>query len=182
MSNKEPYGYVYMTREAWPGTKDADGRTVEIPGTTIFRARNAAEAIESFLRRVAFLKKTMPNSYSELWAVKIYRNDIQEVSDDGRLTPSSCPWGTVFEWKCDFPGSLESCASTEIEAIKKSLAEDPYIEVTHLETEHVWNPDYPEDAECECGHQYYRHFDWYEENSNAGCKYCDCFEFKLKKD
>jgi hypothetical protein len=31
---------------------------------------------------------------------------------------------------------------------------------------------------CECGHDYHRHFDGYDNNEAVGCKYCGCNHFK----
>lgn len=42
----------------------------------------------------------------------------------------------------------------------------------------VYQPEYGDDVECECGHPYYRHFDTYCGMSNVGCKYCGCTDFK----
>ncbi len=53
--------------------------------------------------------------------------------------------------------------------------EKPYLEKTHVE--HVYNPKYGDDRKCQCGHQYYRHFDSYEEMEQTGCKYCECHTF-----
>ena len=43
-----------------------------------------------------------------------------------------------------------------------------------------WDPDMDENAECECGDPYYRHFDTYDDMSPVGCKYCECWTFKEK--
>ena len=42
-----------------------------------------------------------------------------------------------------------------------------------------YNPNYGDDTLCVCGHQYYRHFDTYENMDLVGCKYCPCEEFYL---
>lgn len=62
----------------------------------------------------------------------------------------------------------------------------PKEEIAYLYTHKVkniasYNPDYNEDAKCECGHAYYRHFDTYEDMYPCGCKYCSCGEFVAKK-
>jgi len=41
-----------------------------------------------------------------------------------------------------------------------------------------YNPEYGDDRVCKCGHDYYRHFDTYEDMYACGCKYCGCLEFK----
>lgn len=46
----------------------------------------------------------------------------------------------------------------------------------------VYDPKFGNDRICECGHEYYRHFDPYEEMRAVGCKYCgwECLVFKEK--
>lgn len=57
-------------------------------------------------------------------------------------------------------------------------SELPYIIREYVVTEREYNPAYGDDRVCVCGHQYYRHFDTYEEMEACGCKYCLCGEFK----
>ncbi len=46
-----------------------------------------------------------------------------------------------------------------------------------------YDPSFGDDKLCaDCGHPYYRHYDSYEENYPAGCKYCSCMNFMEKKD
>lgn len=56
-----------------------------------------------------------------------------------------------------------------------NMTEQPYLEKTIVIK--VYNPDYGDDRDCQCGHKYYRHFDTYENMEPVGCKYCMCFEF-----
>lgn len=56
----------------------------------------------------------------------------------------------------------------------------PYIYTVTVDVSKRWNDEYDQDAECKCGHPYYRHFDSYEQMENVGCKYCRCDEFKPK--
>lgn len=58
--------------------------------------------------------------------------------------------------------------------------EDPYLLEAFMMTYRIWNPDYPQDMECDCGHPYHRHFDGYEQNAAVGCKYCSCGIFVQK--
>lgn len=60
----------------------------------------------------------------------------------------------------------------------------PYLQFTvqRTSTARAWNPNYPEDARCQCGHVYYRHFDTWEQMLPCGCKYCDCYMFVPLKD
>lgn len=46
------------------------------------------------------------------------------------------------------------------------------------ELNRLWNPAHDQEAECECGHSYYRHFDSYDGMEPVGCKYCECWTFK----
>lgn len=55
--------------------------------------------------------------------------------------------------------------------------EKPYIEEVVVYTNYRYNPNYGDDRICRCGHPYYRHFDWMEDNDAVGCKYCACQEF-----
>lgn len=57
--------------------------------------------------------------------------------------------------------------------------ETPYLYKALTSQEKSHNPKYNQDASCECGHSYYRHFDSYENNDPVGCKYCGCSHFKL---
>lgn len=52
----------------------------------------------------------------------------------------------------------------------------PYLRTKVMieRTELRMNPDFPDDATCDCGHSYYRHFDGYENWDPVGCKYCQC--------
>lgn len=54
--------------------------------------------------------------------------------------------------------------------------EKPYLK--RIITEHVWNPHYPQEEKCVCGHPYYRHFDTYAAMAAVGCKYCACERFR----
>lgn len=63
----------------------------------------------------------------------------------------------------------------------KKLPNQPYLVTAEVRMERAYNPDYDEDAECECGHPYYRHFDSYEDMDPCGCKYCRCSTFILKQ-
>lgn len=56
-------------------------------------------------------------------------------------------------------------------------SDKPYIERTVTTVVWAYNPDYGNDRKCQCGHDYYRHFDTYDEMEPVGCKYCHCDEF-----
>lgn len=55
----------------------------------------------------------------------------------------------------------------------------PYLKTKMIveRTEYRMNPDFPDDAKCDCGHPYERHFDPYEQWAPVGCKYCQCHEW-----
>jgi len=54
---------------------------------------------------------------------------------------------------------------------------EPYIEAKRVIKTRKFNPDYGDGRVCKCGHDYYRHFDTYEDMEPVGCKYCECFDF-----
>jgi hypothetical protein len=45
---------------------------------------------------------------------------------------------------------------------------------------YTYNPKFGDYKECECGHDYHRHFDGYDNNEAVGCKYCGCYDFNVK--
>ena len=47
---------------------------------------------------------------------------------------------------------------------------------------YAYDPKFGDDRVCECGHQYYRHFDTWDDMKAVGCKYCGslCYVFKEK--
>jgi len=59
--------------------------------------------------------------------------------------------------------------------------DEPYLVVPNIIIDYKYNPNYGDDRVCECGHDYYRHFDSYENMDAVGCKYCRCCEFKEAK-
>ena len=54
----------------------------------------------------------------------------------------------------------------------------PYLKVVSIETERKYNPNFGDNKECKCGHDYHRHFDSYEGMEATGCKYCGCNDFE----
>jgi len=57
------------------------------------------------------------------------------------------------------------------------MSEAPYLFEEIVVKKRVYNPNYGDDRICKCGHPYYRHFDWMENNQPVGCKYCPCYVF-----
>ncbi|QMP84310.1 hypothetical protein HUN41_00217 [Streptomyces phage Coruscant] len=57
-----------------------------------------------------------------------------------------------------------------------------FIEKVQAEIDRLWNPEFNQEARCECGHPYHRHFDSYENMEPIGCKYCECYDFKESND
>ena len=55
--------------------------------------------------------------------------------------------------------------------------EKPYIEIEECVIKRLYNPNYGDSRICVCGHEYYRHFDSYEDMYACGCKYCRCDNF-----
>lgn len=64
--------------------------------------------------------------------------------------------------------------------IRESDSKSPYVVKIVVDREFSYNPEYDDHKECECGHDYHRHFDSYENMEAIGCKYCSCFMFKEK--
>jgi len=46
----------------------------------------------------------------------------------------------------------------------------------------AYDPEYGDRKICECGHEYNRHFDSYEDMAPMGCKYCFCYGFRLRQE
>lgn len=63
---------------------------------------------------------------------------------------------------------------------KPSVSEEqpPYFYIEKIKVKRKYNPEYGDSRYCKCGHQYYRHFDTYENMCAVGCKYCGCCEFE----
>jgi hypothetical protein len=57
----------------------------------------------------------------------------------------------------------------------------PYVISVRTVVEKHYNPKYGDDRICKCSHEYYRHFDTYENMHAIGCKYCPCSDFEEKK-
>lgn len=72
-----------------------------------------------------------------------------------------------------------------VQAYEKPKLVDPmtqaYLREFTIKEKLKYNPLFGDDKICKCGHPYYRHFDTYEDMCVVGCKYCSCFEFRLKK-
>jgi uncharacterized protein YacL (UPF0231 family) len=64
-------------------------------------------------------------------------------------------------------------ATTTIEGDETSM----YVIETRTIRLKKYNPKFGDDRKCECGHSYYRHFDWGDEDSGCSCKYCGCNDF-----
>lgn len=69
----------------------------------------------------------------------------------------------------------------EYEAKPTNKLNKPYISDYEVVTIRKYNPHYGDNRECECGHDYHRHFDSYENMEVVGCKYCGCGEFVEKE-
>lgn len=63
-------------------------------------------------------------------------------------------------------------------AINAVMAED-HIEVKReANGPEFYDPNVGDELECQCGHEYYRHFDTYDMMRPVGCKYCHCQDFR----
>ena len=60
--------------------------------------------------------------------------------------------------------------------VTESGVDAPYLVTRELIERHThkFNPEF-KGGTCDCGHEYDRHFDSWEDNEPVGCKYCECF-------
>ena len=58
------------------------------------------------------------------------------------------------------------------------MSEKPYITKIVKSETIAYNPNYGDHRICKCEHQYYRHFDSYDDMHPCGCKYCPCMMFE----
>ena len=78
------------------------------------------------------------------------------------------------------PGSDEERWYLEVREFLLSIqAIEPETDGPYIDGK--YNPNYGDDKKCECGHDYYRHFDTYEDMLPVGCKYCECRRFIQNK-
>jgi len=66
---------------------------------------------------------------------------------------------------------------TKVNGLEAQLADwrengSPMFQIT------PYDPEFGDNRICDCGHEYHRHFDSYENMDPVGCKYCQCFEFR----
>ena len=59
-----------------------------------------------------------------------------------------------------------------------NYVEKPYLLQITVDIDKKYNPKYGNHKICKCGHEYYRHFDTYDNMDSCGCKYCKCSEFQ----
>lgn len=75
---------------------------------------------------------------------------------------------------------IEDEFGMEHEARLISSPDSPYLEYEYKEVIRKYNPNYGDNRMCICGHQYHRHFDFYDGIERTGCKYCGCDNFVEK--
>lgn len=78
------------------------------------------------------------------------------------------------------PGEAGSVARMVLAGEDAFKSDGPYLSKYEFNEIKTINPDYPVYAICECGHEYYRHFDPYEDWAAVGCKYCRCDDFRCE--
>jgi len=69
-----------------------------------------------------------------------------------------------------------------LQLVNENSKNQPYIEVIEITKVYKYNPAFGDGRICECGHEYYRHFDTYEDMYPTSCKYCGCSGFEEKKE
>ena len=88
---------------------------------------------------------------------------------------------TVYVAYQELETDIEYKERIEREKYYREMKEQsPYICEEVIRTIKKYNPEYGDDRICRCGHQYYRHFDTYEDMYACGCKYCECNEFTVE--
>lgn len=70
--------------------------------------------------------------------------------------------------------AVDKCIACDGDAAKLTALK--YSEPSHA---CIYDKTYGDDRLCECGHEYYRHFDTYDDMRHVGCKYCQCYTFVL---
>lgn len=92
------------------------------------------------------------------------------------------------------PNQVQDAYDALIEGVIDDAFEDPVLDVLDCFTDwcpnpelnldkyhkNLYDPNFGDHKTCECGHEYYRHYDTYEDMEHVGCKYCPCFYFKGK--
>jgi hypothetical protein len=73
---------------------------------------------------------------------------------------------------------LESHESSSVRDLRRIC--DMVIDIQN-KIDRIWNPDHDQNAWCQCGHIYSRHFDGYEDMAAVGCKYCECYTFESEQ-
>lgn len=84
--------------------------------TVRFTAISRTQAVADAIRFWSDRQKTLPEYFKELLAIKVSLDRIGPIDGDGRTTTTSSQF---FEWKCDFPASIEGYLA-EFERKEKS--------------------------------------------------------------
>lgn len=117
------------------------------------------------------------DNLQNIWTDTI--NKIQKGGEIGGTTAMSLTMARAFIEAYE-PLFVQYVSMFELGGNKLDQS-SPYLTELTIQSNKKYNPDYGDDKICTCGHHYYRHFDTYEEEmETAGCKYCDCYEFKEK--
>ena len=72
------------------------------------------------------------------------------------------------------PGEMGALARVTLDG-PLTIMDSPYL--IRYKTVMIYNRDYGDNRICNCGHEYIRHFDPYENYDPVGCKYCECRKF-----
>lgn len=94
-----------------------------------------------------------------------YGNVGIQIARDGRI------------WLCLDGGALIRFKPSEHNPFDNGI-EKPYIINPQIMVNRDYNPNYGDHRLCKCSHTYYRHFDSYDQMTDAGCKYCRCHTFE----
>lgn len=62
-------------------------------------------AVQDALRWYADRKKSFPEAFGKLLCIKAYEYQVHPIDAEGRMPPNT--FLPFFEWKCDWPGTVE---------------------------------------------------------------------------
>ena len=112
-----PVGF-YKAYVSLQNVEKLDGHiTTERDLDAVYRSTNDRQAVLDAIRFGEGRLKALPDMFCKLLCVKVYRFDPQPITAGGGCPSKLGSLGPFFEWKCDWPGTLE-------EYIKERLGPD----------------------------------------------------------
>lgn len=97
-------GFSCFSAEFEYASVDSDGRTAMGMNLSAFVSDSPWQAVRDVIRFWNNRHRVMPELFNQLYCIKVHFHWVGGIDKNGSLDPSNL--GLVFEWKCDFPGSL----------------------------------------------------------------------------